>query len=261
MNKSFIEEYYERYDEDGRLEKKHQKIEFLTTIRYVEKYLSKDSRILEVGAGTGRYSLYFSRKGYQVDSVELVEHNINIFKSKLNEDDTVNIMQGNALDLDMYVDNTFDTVMVLGPMYHMYTKEDKLKVISEALRVLKPGGILHISYISHDAVIVNWGLQGGKLLEGNELNMFTEDYRCISTPKDLFAMMDVKEIKDLMSRFKTEQLHIVGTDGIAPWFRDLFTDMSDDFYNEWLRYHFMHCEREDLIGYSNHVLYITRKKG
>lgn len=260
MDTSIIKNYYENYDEDSRLTKKHQQIEFLTTVKYVEKYLQKDSKILEVGAGTGRYSLHFSQKGYNVHAVELVEHNINIFKSKLTKDDNIKINQGNALDLNMYKDNTFDITLVLGPMYHMYTEETRSKVIEEATRVTKKDGIIFFAYISHDAVVVQWGLLGGNLAKGKQENMFTEDYRCKSEPKDLFAMLDIEKSIELGNKHNLKHLHTVGTDGVAPWFRERFQDIKDTEYNIWLDYHFKTCERKDLIGYSNHLLYIGKKK-
>lgn len=84
MKKEFeyIEEFYKHYDEEGRLLKKNRLPEYLTTMRYIEKYLTANSRILEIGAGTGRYSLALAEKGYKIDAVELVEHNLNILKSK-----------------------------------------------------------------------------------------------------------------------------------------------------------------------------------
>lgn len=259
MEEKHLINYYSNYDEDGRLERKHQRIEFLTTVKYIEKYLEPNSRILEVGAGTGRYSLYFASKGYKVDALELVEHNIDILNSKVLPDYDIEVNQGNALDLSQYKDNTFDVTLVLGPMYHMYTVEDKNKVIEEALRVTKAGGYLMIAYITHDAVIVNWGLQGGNFLKGIEKNMFTDDYKCISKPEDVFAMLHVDEFNELASNHKVTHVHTVGTDGIAPWFRELFAEMSDELFDEWLKYHYATCERKDLIGHSNHILYIGKK--
>ena len=260
MEDKYIKEYYENYNEDGRLEKKDQRVEFLTTVKYVEKYLKRGMRVLEVGAGTGRYSLYFSRQGYQVDAVELVEHNIDIFKSKLTDEDTVTINQGNALNLEMYEDNTFDVTLVLGPMYHVYNDEDKNKIVEESLRVTKPGGYIYFAYITHDAVMVHWGLVGRNLLKAKEDNMFTEKYECISEPKDLFAMFHVETFNKLLSNFYIDRLHTVATDGVAPLFEEHFEEMTEEEFNEWVKYHYIVCEREDLIGYSSHVLYIGKKK-
>ena len=73
--------YYTTHNEDARLTPKRGMVEFLTTIHYVEKYLKPGMRILEIGAGTGRYSHYFAQNGYAVDAVELMECNIEVFKT------------------------------------------------------------------------------------------------------------------------------------------------------------------------------------
>ena len=70
MENEFLNDYYSNYDEEGRLLSRHGSVEFLTTTRYIDKYLSKGMKILEVGAGTGRYSLNYARKGYQVEAIE-----------------------------------------------------------------------------------------------------------------------------------------------------------------------------------------------
>ncbi len=75
-------DFYNRIDEDSRLLSKHGRIEFLTTVNYIEKYLKDGMKIMEIGAATGRYSHYFAQKGFEVDAVELIEHNIEILKQK-----------------------------------------------------------------------------------------------------------------------------------------------------------------------------------
>ena len=99
----FLKEYYNAADEDSRLLSRHGRIEYLTTMRYVEAELASDrsKRVLEIGAGTGRYSLQLAREGYGVTAVELVEHNIDVFKSHLKGGENLRILQGNALDLSM----------------------------------------------------------------------------------------------------------------------------------------------------------------
>ena len=77
--KDYLTEYYNHYDEDGRLETRYGMVEYITTMRYIKKYLRPGIRILEIGAATGRYSHALARQGYRVDAVELVEHNIEIF--------------------------------------------------------------------------------------------------------------------------------------------------------------------------------------
>ena len=80
MTNRYLIDFYRHYDEDGRLASRHGSVEFLTTMHYIEKYLRPGFRILEIGAGTGRYSHALARRGYEVSAVELVEHNIEVLK-------------------------------------------------------------------------------------------------------------------------------------------------------------------------------------
>ena len=139
--RKILENYYSRGEEKNRLvkDKAHQ-VEFLTTVRYIDKYLEVGNKILEIGAGTGRYSIYYAKKGYEVESVELVKSNIEEFKKHITNDMKIKINEGNALDLYMYNDNTFDITLLLGPVYHLFSIEEKREAIEEAIRVTKPSG-------------------------------------------------------------------------------------------------------------------------
>ena len=87
--------YYSTHcDEDARFSMKHNLVEFLTTVHYVEKYLKEGDRIIEIGAASGRYSHYFARRGYEVDAIELVPHNIEVFKQNTRPGEKITIRQG-----------------------------------------------------------------------------------------------------------------------------------------------------------------------
>ena len=124
---SYLEEHYNNYDEEGRLLSQHGQVEYLTTMKYIQEYLSKVSEptILEVGAGTGRYSVTLAKQGYPVSAVELVPHNLEILKSKLDGSEPITAIQGNALDLSVFPNASFSLTMLLGPMYHLYTRKIK----------------------------------------------------------------------------------------------------------------------------------------
>ena len=98
----YLSNYYQNYDEEGRLLSKHGMVEYVTTMKYIKKYMQPGMRIMEIGAATGRYSHALARKGYQVDAVELVEHNIEIFKENTLPGEPVTITQGNAMDLSTF---------------------------------------------------------------------------------------------------------------------------------------------------------------
>lgn len=121
-------------------------LEFITTTNYIDKYLKPGDRILEIGTGTGQYSLYYASKGYELDSLELVSRNIDIMRSKVTNSMNIKITQGNAIDLLMYDDNTFEVTLLLGPMYHLFKKAEIRKVLDEAIRVTKNGGHIYSLY-------------------------------------------------------------------------------------------------------------------
>lgn len=127
---NYLENYYSNYDEEGRLLSRHGQVEYLTTMKYIHKLsnASANNKVLEIGAGTGRYSVQLAKEGYLVDALELTTHNLEIMNSKIAGMDNIRTHQGTALDLSRFEDESFDMTLVLGPMYHMYTKEDKEKV-------------------------------------------------------------------------------------------------------------------------------------
>ena len=258
---SFLEEYYKKYDEEGRLLSRHGQVEYLTTMRYIEECLEgiSDPNILEVGAGTGRYSVTLAKKGFQVTAVELVEHNLQMLRSKLDGTEPINAMQGNALELSMFPDNTFDLTMLLGPMYHLYKKEEKLRALSEAVRVTKPGGHILVAYCMNEPTVIQYVFGMNHLQEVMDLNMLTPDWHCISEPKDLFELVRTEDIAELDAAVPVKRIKLVATDGATNYMREYIDAMDDETFSKWMDYHFTICERQDLIGASHHTLDILRK--
>lgn len=257
----YLVDYYNNYDEDGRLISKYGQVEFLTTMRYINKFLEKGMRILEVGAGTGRYSIAIAEKGYQVDSIELIQHNIDVFKSKVTENCNIKVRQGNAVDLSCYEEETFDITLVLGPLYHLFSEEDKKQAISEAIRVTKKGGVIFTSYCMNEATIISWGFQKGNIVEGIESGIVDRNtFKCLSNPSMLFEMYRKEEIDTLMSEYKVQRLHFVATDLLTNHMREIIDEMNEKMFETYLNYHFSICEREDMIGITHHSLDIFRKK-
>jgi len=259
---TYLEAYYNRYNEEGRLLSRHGQVEYLTTMRYIEECLQGLSapRILEVGAGTGRYSVTLAKQGYRVTAVELIEHNLEILRGKLDGTEKITTILGNALDLSRLSDNAFDLTMLLGPMYHLYTKEEKLQALSEAVRVTKPGGHILVAYCMNEPTVIQYVFGLNHLREVMDLHMLTPDWRCISQPKDLFEMVRTEEIAELDAAVPVKRIKLVATDGATNYKRDFIDAMDDETFGKWMDYHFTICERQDLIGASHHTLDILRKE-
>lgn len=258
----YLINHYNNYDEDSRLVPKHGSVEFLTTIKYIKKYIKSEDRVLEIGAGTGRYSHALAREGYEIDAVELVERNIEIFKQNTQSNEKITITQGNAMDLSAFPDNKYDITLLLGPLYHLYTKADKQQALSEAIRVTRPGGIVFAAYVISDGCLLDEGFHRGNINVAEYIEkglLDSQTFAAKSEPKDLFELVRKENIDNLMSIFPITRLHYVAADGCALFMREAIDTMDNDTFELYLKYHFATCEREDLLGITSHAIDIFRK--
>ena len=236
----------------------HGQVEYLTTMKYIHECLSQfaSPSILEVGAGTGRYSSALAKEGYSVTAVELVPHNLDVLRSKLDGTEPITAMQGNALDLSVFQDQSFNLTMLLGPMYHLFTWEDKIQALSEAVRVTKPGGNILVAYCMNEATVIQYAFLSNHLNDMNAL--LTDDWHCKSEPEEGFELVRTEDISLLNSKFPLDRIKLVATDGATHYLSGFIDEMDQDTFAKWMEYHLATCERQDLIGAANHTLDILK---
>jgi len=259
----YLTRFYSTHDEDARFAPRHGQVEFLTTMRYIERYLQPGMKVLEIGAATGKYSLTIARMGYDVTAIELVQHNIDIFKKKLKPGDQVDLQQGNALDLSRFADNTFDMTLLLGPMYHLFTPEDQTRALEEALRVTKPGGLLYVAYVLSDMAILSNGIRPGGWFWSELAAGFWAPGTYVHTSKPglLFQTVRREDIEALAAPLPCQRLHYVAVDCAACLARESLAKMTPEQFAIFMDYHYFLCERPDMAGMANHALDILRKGG
>ena len=253
--------YYTTHNEDVRLTPKRGMVEFLTTIHYIEKYLKPGMRILEIGAGTGRYSHYFAQNGYEVDAVEPMESNIKVFKANTKDGEKITVQQGDTVNLQSITSDQYDITLLLGPMYHLYTDEDKKAAMSEAIRVTKKGGIVFAAYCNNDVTVYQFGFIKGGFKSGEQNHLIDfETFKLSSTPKEVFALYRKEDIDELMHHFGVERLHYVGADMLTHLMGNTVDEMDAETFEMYMKYHLSVCERSDMVGLTNHMLDIFRKE-
>lgn len=248
--------HYNNYDEDTRFDCKCKNVEFLTTMKYIENFAQKGCKILEVGAGTGKYSIALAKMGYDVTAVDLTERNINILKENSKGITNLKSFVGDALSLP-FDDNEFDIVLNFGPMYHLYTKENKAQAISETIRVCKEDGICMFAYLTHASIVWGYGVRKNKF--SNLEYALNEDGSIKDIPEEVFTSYYIEDFKDMFSHSQTKYIKNVATDGIFPMMRQFVDQMNDKDFDNLLKWHFTTCERSDQQGYSSHMLYICQK--
>jgi len=258
-HKDLITNHYTNvYVEDERFIRPSHKIEFTTTMKYIHDYLSKGCKILEVGAGTGAYSVSLAKEGYNVTAVDLTPSNVDIINSKIKGMNNITAMQGDALNLK-FDDETFDIVLNLGPMYHLFNQKDKDRAIAESIRVCKKGGICIFAYISHGSIV--WGYGVRKNCVPDLVRCMDKKGNFIDIPDELFVSHNVDDFKSFFNKTNTTYLKNVATDGLFPAMRDYIDDgvMNEEDYQNLVKWHLLTCEREDMQGVSGHLIYICRK--
>lgn len=267
MNK--IETYYNKFNEEKRLDSRHGQVEFRVTMKYIHESLDILKRelnvfdnsaisILDIGAGTGRYSVPLCEEGYQVTAVELVKYNLGILKKK---NSNVTALQGNALNLKRkFKDNTFDFTLLFGPMYHLMTTEDKVKALSEAKRVTKPGGFILVAYTMNEYSVVMYAIQENHMKECIEKGMLSDTFRTIPNEESLYDYVRIEDIDMYNKMAGLRREKIISPDGPVNYIRPFVNRLSDEDFEHVVEYQMAIAERMDIIGAGAHTVDILRKE-
>ena len=255
-----ISGFYNQVDEDSRLQNnRHGQLEYAVTMHYIHRFAAPGSKVLEVGAGTGRYSIALAKEGMDVTAVELVEKNLDVLKQNSRGVDHISSFQGDATDLSRFEDQAFDITLVLGPLYHLYDAEDIHKTIDEAIRVTKKDGVILFAFLSVFGIMYANYLSGD-WAEGLEEN-FTKDYKVKHFKEQLFTGYDIVEFEKLFEEKPVQWITTTGTDGllepieVRPDFE--ITDRDFPAFVDW---YLAFSEKRELLGATNHLLYICRKQ-
>lgn len=253
MNQDIID-YYKVYDEEGRLFRNNShKIEWLTSMHYLTKWIKKGSFVLDGCAGTGNYAFPLAEMGYKVTAGDIVHENVDIIREKQKSNPVLNdIYVGSMLDLSRFKSESFDAVLCMGAFYHV-DNEIRPSIMKECLRVLKPGGLLAVSYINAMAGVIA-GLDD-KLQNMAEAEKWFKN----KTSDGLFLYMTPLQMEEMALAFHTRIVTHFAADGINYLLSGKLDTACDDDFNRWYQFHLKTCEDKSLLGYSLHGMIILRK--
>jgi SAM-dependent methyltransferase len=164
--------YYTQFREESRLETGSFQIEFERTKQLLERFLpDPPARIVDVGGGAGAYAFWLAGRGYQVDLVDATPRLVEEARRRnLGARHTLNsIEEGDACRLAIG-DAAADAVLLLGPLYHLPARVDRLTALHEARRVLRSPGVAFAAGISRYAATLD-GLTRNLVLDPHVARM------------------------------------------------------------------------------------------
>ena len=258
----YLFEHYNKFNEDKRLKSRHGQVEYINTFRYVKKYIDElcvdksDFRIIDIGAGTGAYCGPLSMDGYNVNAIELIQHNLGRLKQKY---PLVDAHKGNAVKLSRFKDESFDLTLLFGPMYHLFSYEDKLKALSEAKRVTKKNGIILVAYLTNDYGVVTYAFKEHHAIECLENGRLSKDFTINNSDSDIYDYVRLDLINKLDDELELERKCIFSPDGPADYMRDTLREMSEAEFEAFVDYQYINGERPELLGAGAHLVDVLIK--
>ncbi|MFC5467020.1 class I SAM-dependent methyltransferase [Lederbergia graminis] len=240
------------------------KVEFEITKRYLNRYIKPGDKVLDLGGGPGRYSLYLAELGCDVTLADLSERNVEFALNKASELGLdLKGFQVDARDLSIIEDNSFDYILCMGPMYHLKSEEDRAKTIIECLKKLKPNGIIFVAFISSYSFVWDYLIRNPQFIMDSErkpeLNKIVEGTNFAGKGFSDNFYIAPKNVLPFFEQFKLEKLHLLNSESFLYLREPELLRQEPEVINAWLDLAEQVCEHEDLLSMAEHIMYIGKK--
>ena len=266
VDRDVVRYYVELENESERLEKGTARLEGERTREILRHHLpAPPARILDAGGGPGTYAFWLARQSYEVHLLDIVPRHIEQARERDKDGILKSAAVGDARTLD-FETHSMDAVLLLGPLYHLQARSDRIAALEECLRVMKKGAVLICAAISRFASFMD-GMKKGYLFNPEFARIVLKDLNegrhenpemdpryfttaCFHRPEDL-----EEEITD--AGFDLERT--VGFEGPA-WLLGNFDELwADEAKRRDLLTFLKLVETESsLIGVSAHILTVAK---
>jgi ubiquinone/menaquinone biosynthesis C-methylase UbiE len=268
-----IQKYYGVFQEWERLAREDDgALEFAVNKSWIARHLpSPGARVLDLGGGPGRYSIWLAELGFRTTLADLSPDLLGIAReqSKTASIDLEAIVEANAVDLSQSEDASFDAALCMGPMYHLIDSEDRVRAARELSRVVKPGAPVFVAFLNR--------LQLLKVAINPDVPFFTfatfefvrrwyEEGIFISPVLGVFAdahFAHPKDIAPFMEAHAFETVDLISSESLIDVVQKNLTSFKErqpDLY-PWLLDKLIDVANEPtIIGSAGHFLYIGRRK-
>jgi len=239
--------------------------EFLLTRRMLDRYIKPGDKVLDIGGGPGRYSLYLAGRGCEVTLLDLSPENVRFAGGRAAEQGlSIKTIAGDAREADKLLRETYDHILLMGPMYHLLEEAERIKAVNTALNVLKHGGIIYVSFINLIAGIIYYMKNAPEAValpgEAAYQKCFFEKKTYAGDAFTKAAFMEQSEILPFMAQFPLQKLHFFGQEGMLSPCEKNIMSQPKEIIDLWLDLCEKIWEREEYLSWSEHLMYVGRKK-
>ncbi len=238
--------------------------EFAITTRMMDRYIKPGDSILDIGGGPGRYSLHYLQKGNPVILTDLSQVNIDFALRLASERNLpLRALACDALEIDQHVEEKFDHVFLMGPLYHLLDESERFKAVQAALAMLKPDGILYASFLMMFSGIIFFLREAPQQIVQSGEKVWLDAVRHqISWGGDAFTsafFFDQDAILPFMQQFEIEILHLFGQEGITSTHNYELQMQTEEIQSAWIDFAVDLCEMPKYLSHSEHAMVIARK--
>ncbi|NHM33813.1 class I SAM-dependent methyltransferase [Neobacillus terrae] len=219
---------------------------------------------MDLGGGPGKYSLYLAQQGCDVTLADLSQKNVDFALNKAKE---LNLpLTGFCVDgreLSIFDDGQFDHVLCMGPMYHLKDEHDRVKLIEECLKKLKPNGSIFVAFVSSYSFVWDYLIRNPELIMNDErkseLNVMLDDVNFIGKGFTDNFFIRPKDVLPFFEQFSLEKMHLLNCESFLYLREAELLKQSEEVVSAWLDFAEQVCEREDMLSFAEHIMYIGKK--
>lgn len=252
MNKVY-EYYTKKYDEDARLREdcdNRHKVEREVKKRILDAYVDEPGmKVLDIGAGTGLYSIYLAKMGADVTACDIVPEHVDLIQEKAwKEHLDIKCKRADALSLP-FESNAYDIVLLAGPMYHL-DKDKQLDAIKEAARVCKEDGYVLVDYLAETHGYIQHVLMDKDTLLSGELGKVADP---------VFTYNSKREMADYLRQAGLFPESFHGTDSITRFLASEINLWDNTHLEKWIDFVDENSNNDNMIDLSEHCVAIGAK--
>ncbi len=262
-----VREYYNNHvsEEDQRLDA--HPFEIPVMMHFINRYLDPGDAILDVACGTGRIANILLEKGFRMGLNDISDDNVALVRNRMGDHPGLQfVTRSDALEEgEMWQDRAWDAILILGPLYHMISKENRLLILQRAKAHVKPGGFIFSAFMTRTGALV-YGLKknpSGILHEDGVRKLWntgTDDRFVEATEWFTNAYFShPEEVAPLIKEAGLKPLHLAGAEGVFGDRFELYHRMDKRLKQSWMEFIIENCEDRHMIHNAKHLLSVAQK--